>query len=225
LAHLSARLRRFYISGRLLDVGCGAGAILSVMARDGWQAEGTELSELAASRLRAQGHRVHVGELHELELPDRSYDVVILSEIIEHLLEPRTALACAVRLLRPGGALYLTTPNFDALSRRLLGARWRVISVPEHIRYFNGSSLGALLTDVGLRVVSLSTEGLSPPEVWATLRGARPQTGFEATEALRSLSARSGPLSSVKGTVNAVLRATRLGDTLKALAIRPNAPR
>lgn len=220
LAGLAARLRRFRASGRLLDVGCGAGAILSVMARDGWQAEGTELSSLAAARLRSQGHCIHVGELEELDLPECHYDVVILSEIVEHLLEPRAALDSARRLLRPGGALYLTTPNFDALSRRLLGARWRVITLPEHIRYFNPASLATVLARTSLRVDWLGTEGLSPPELWASLRGTRSHSGFEGTETLRRLSVASSSLKRLKAAVNGVLRATSLGDTLKALAIR-----
>jgi 2-polyprenyl-3-methyl-5-hydroxy-6-metoxy-1,4-benzoquinol methylase len=221
LARLAQKLEPYRAGGRLLDVGCGAGAILGVMARHGWITEGTELSHVAAERLRAQGHRIHLGAIEELDLPQAAYDVVILSEIVEHLLDPGAAVAAAARVLRPGGAVYLTTPNFDALSRRLLGSRWRVIELPEHVSYFNRRSLRALLLRAGLVTLSLTTEGVSPFELMAQWR-ATPATPSVArgTEALRELSVGRGPLAPLKGVVNAVLRLTGLGDTLKALATR-----
>jgi 2-polyprenyl-3-methyl-5-hydroxy-6-metoxy-1,4-benzoquinol methylase len=221
LAHLARRLEPYRSEARLLDVGCGAGAILGVMARHGWVTEGTELSGVAAERLRGQGHRIHLGAIEELDLEQGAYDVVILSEIIEHLLAPGVAVAAAARLLRPGGAAYITTPNFDALSRRLLGPRWRVIELPEHVSYFNRRSLRALLKRAGLEIVSLATEGVSPFELVAQLR-AKPAAASVArgTEALRELSVGRGPLAPLKGAVNAALRLSGLGDTLKALATR-----
>lgn len=221
LAGLARRVEPFRTAGRLLDVGCGAGAILGVMARRGWLAEGTELSSVAAERLRGQGHRVHLGAIEQLDLEEGSYDVVILSEIVEHLLAPRAAVAAASRLLRPGGALYLTTPNFDSLSRRLLGARWRVISLPEHVCYFNRSALATLLARAGLVPVWATTEGVSPFELMAHWRpGAAAPSLARGTETLRELSVGRGPLAPLKGAVNGVLRLTGLGDTLKVLARR-----
>src|SRR5262245_43305498 len=66
LARLAQKLEPYRAGGRLLDVGCGAGAILGVMARHGWITEGTELSHVAAERLRTQGHRIHLGAIEEL---------------------------------------------------------------------------------------------------------------------------------------------------------------
>jgi SAM-dependent methyltransferase len=222
LASLAARLKPFRTTGRLLDIGCGSGVVLSVMARHGWVAEGTELSWVAAERLRQEGFQVHVGDLEQLNLREGSFDVVILSEVVEHLLEPRLALARARDLLRPGGALYLTTPNFDALSRWVLGARWRIISPAEHLCYFTPKSLRRLLFHVGLHPLSVATEGLSPFELLAALQARRPTATAESrTQTLRELSAGRGPLAPLKAVVNALLRTTRLGDTLKAFAVRP----
>ena len=143
LAALVRRLEPYRGQGRLLDVGCGAGAILRAFAGAGWSCQGTELSGVAADRLRAGGLVIHVGTLESLRAELGTYDVVVLSETIEHVRDPRGLLAGVPRLLRPGGALYLTTPHIDSLSRRVLGAAWRPIEVPEHLFYFNRRSMAA----------------------------------------------------------------------------------
>lgn len=226
LDRLAAGLARYRQNNRCLDVGCGAGAILAAMARHGWQAEGTELSEVAADRLEAQGFRIHRGAVEELRLPADRYDVVLLSEVIEHLRAPRSALENVASALRPGGAAYLTTPNFQSLSRRLLGERWRVISVPEHLYYFAPGSLRRLLRSVGLAPARLWTEGLDPYQLRAGLR--RPQRPSDAAlaeahsgaETLREQALRRPWLRAAKAAANLGLRLTRLGDTLKCVAAR-----
>lgn len=226
LDRLAARLARFRKTGRLLDVGCGAGVLLHAMARHGWTVVGTELSSLAAEQLRAAGLTVHLGHLEAAAEAPGSFDVIVLSEIIEHVREPKALLAPAVRLLRSGGCLYVTTPNIDSLSRRLLVQRWRAIAVPEHLHYFSVKSLRWLLDSFGLRTRSVWTEGLDPFALVQGLRGlaSRQATGSanpSATEALREGATRRPALRAAKVAANAVLRMFRAGDTLKALVVRP----
>jgi SAM-dependent methyltransferase len=176
---------------------------------------------LAGERLRQQGFLVHTGELESLGLQAGGYDVVLMSEILEHIPKPRRALEEVHSLLRPGGALYLTTPNIGSLARRVLGSRWGVIAVPEHLHYFDLASLRRLLTSVGFEVAAISTEGMNPFDLWADLRsrGGRATVAASA-EALRDLANTCGPASVAKSTLNALLGAVRLGDTLKALATK-----
>jgi SAM-dependent methyltransferase len=221
LAALVRRLERYRREGRVLDVGCGAGAILRAFRRAGWSAEGTELSPVAAERLRKEGFVVHVGTLDSLGGLG-VYDVAVLSETLEHVRDPRGLLAAVPRLLRPGGALYLTTPHVDSLSRRLLGAGWRPIAVPEHLFYFNRRSLRRLLESVGLRPVEVWTDGINPFEILA--RGRRAPGGAGAAgqraDALREAAVRSRGVALAKSSVNTLLRVFALGDTLKAIAER-----
>lgn len=118
--------------GRWLDVGCGAGALMRAAARRGWTAVGTEVAAGAAEAVRAQGFHVHLGALHKLPLERGSFDVVSLVEVIEHVPEPAALMTDAARMIRPGGAVYLTTPHGRGLSARLLraaGASWRLPSI------------------------------------------------------------------------------------------------
>ena len=220
-----AALETYREANRSLDVGCGAGAFLTAFARAGWQSEGTELSEVAVDRLTGNGFRIHRGAIEDLELPN-GYDVAVLSEVLEHLRDPRAALANTARALRQGGVVYLTTPNFASLSRRVLRERWRVIGVPEHLYYFSPASLRALLKLVGLRPVRIWTEGLNPFELLACARSTSDASRGVAEQAqaqgetLRQAAIHRPSVRAAKATVNFGLRVTGLGDTLKCIAAR-----
>jgi 2-polyprenyl-3-methyl-5-hydroxy-6-metoxy-1,4-benzoquinol methylase len=222
LRKLAGRLAPYRASGRLLDVGCGAGAVLRALSASGWHCEGVEVSDLAARRLRQEGFVVHIGTLELLAADLGLHDVVVMSETIEHVRDPRGLMEAAVRVIRPGGALYLTTPHIDSLSRRLLGARWRPIEVPEHLFYFETRSMRSLLRAVGLRPVEIWTDGINPFEILGSRR--QGSTSHGPTESLREAAVRSRSLSLAKSAVNAALRVLALGDTLKAVAEAPARP-
>jgi SAM-dependent methyltransferase len=223
LKELALSLRRYRTSGRLLDLGCGAGAVLRTMSTEGWHAEGQEVSAAAADRLEEEGFRIHREAPEDLAIEDASFDVVVMSEVIEHLPAPNVTLRAVHRLLRPGGALYLTTPNFGSLSRRVLRDRWRAIELPGHLSYFDHSSLTGFLARAELRAGRVWSEGLNPYEL---IRGhRRHQVGDREhlrsqTERLRIAAAGPGVVRAVKRMTNLGLRLSGLGDTLKALAER-----
>jgi SAM-dependent methyltransferase len=226
LGRVADLLRPYRQLNRCLDVGCGAGAFLTALSRDGWAAEGTELSGVAAERLEGMGFRIHRGAIEDRDLPAEHYDVAVLSEVLEHLRDPRAALVNTARALRRGGVVYLTTPNYGALSRLVLQDRWRIVSVPEHLYYFSTGSLQALLRSVGLRPVRVWTEGLNPYELLACWRD-RTRPSHEVAEevqsqaeALRLAAVRRPWIGAAKAAVNLGLRATGLGDTLKCLAVK-----
>ena len=153
--HLLARLDPLRQLGTLVEVGGGAGFFLKAAERAGWKATGLEVMEAGARFARETlGLDVRLGTLEEAGLPAGSYDAVVMLDVIEHLHDPRSTLARARSLLRPGGALLLFTPNYDALSRRALGTAWAVLSPVEHLYYFTEASLGQLLRGVGFPEVA-----------------------------------------------------------------------
>ena len=217
------RLGRYRLSGRLLDVGCGAGAVLRTMSAEGWHAEGHEISEAVADRLQKEGFRVHIGPLEDLDVGPVLFDVLVMSEVIEHLPAPHVTLKAAHRLLRPGGALYLTTPNFGSLSRRVLRDQWRAIQLPEHLSYFDPRSLRALLLRADFRIPRVWSEGLNPYELAGVRRRPPAFDGDRLrsqTERLRVAAASPGAVRALKRLVNVTLTLSGLGDTLKALSER-----
>jgi 2-polyprenyl-6-hydroxyphenyl methylase/3-demethylubiquinone-9 3-methyltransferase len=101
----------------VVDVGCGAGSQAIMWAERGHRAQGIDISapliDLARQRAQDAGlsARFSVGSAGQLPLPDASVDIVLVSELLEHLVEWQPCVDEAVRILRPGGVLYMSTTN------------------------------------------------------------------------------------------------------------------
>jgi SAM-dependent methyltransferase len=209
--------------GRILDVGCGAGQFLEVAARRGWQTEGTEISGAAKPFLERRRIRLHAVELPDLAMSCR-YDAITLFEVLEHVETPLAYLEASARLLRPGGWLYLTTPNFDGLSRRVRGANWRVVAA-EHLSYFSPTSLRRALVRAGFVGVSVTSRnldiaGLRLGRIGRRAAGSEPPANAEV--ALREAVETSPWLRRLKALANVALRSGGLGDSLVAWARSPS---
>jgi SAM-dependent methyltransferase len=140
--------------GRALDVGCGAGYSLEVLAERGFDVHGVEVSETIAREAQARlgAERVHIGTLDTSPHPPGSFELVTMWDVVEHVVDPRALLEHARRLLRPDGLLVLETQNVDSLFARLLGRRWHHYKHDEHLSHFAPASLSRLLQETGLRV-------------------------------------------------------------------------
>jgi 2-polyprenyl-3-methyl-5-hydroxy-6-metoxy-1,4-benzoquinol methylase len=157
LAEIERRLGRR--GGRLLDVGCATGVLVEAARARGWTAIGVDISEFAAAQCRARGLDVRLGDLANAGLPDEHFDVVVLDDTIEHLLDPAGALRTVGQLLRPGGTITLNTPNHEGWLRRAMGAHWFHCKPPEHLYYFGPRTLRALLERQGFHRVETRVSG------------------------------------------------------------------
>lgn len=120
------RLETMVGRGRILDVGAGLGTFLRLARDRGWDAQGVEISPFAADHIRRTvGVPVFEGDLSAFDAPEGSFDVVTFWDSIEHVERPRENLQRAFRLLRPGGALLVTTDNFDCLIADVAGFLYR----------------------------------------------------------------------------------------------------
>jgi SAM-dependent methyltransferase len=146
-------IRRHAPSGqRLLEVGTGAGLFLKAAERAGWNASGLELSGEGATFARDRlGLDVRQERAEAMTFSPRSFDVAVMFDVIEHLFDPNVVLAATHRALRPGGLLVINTPNFDALSRHVLGVDWAVLSPLEHLYYFTEGTLTAIVRRAGFQ--------------------------------------------------------------------------
>jgi SAM-dependent methyltransferase len=141
--------------GDLLDVGAGNGGLAAVAAEYGYRACAVDLHPGYGGWVRRLGVEFVLGDLCDLDLGGRLFDVVTLGDVLEHVAGPRAALARALALLRPGGLLWLSTPNHEGAWARGLGYRDPMWLEGEHLHYFCRRSLERLLGDQGLRVTDL----------------------------------------------------------------------
>jgi SAM-dependent methyltransferase len=135
---------------RLLEIGCGHGEFLIEAESRGYEVEGLEHSQHAASEANQQLSRcaVRVGSPEADVLARGAYDVVAAFDVIEHLRRPKQALAFLHAALKPGGIVAIVTPSLDSWSRRLLARYWMEYKT-EHLTYFSRKSLMHLLIDTG----------------------------------------------------------------------------
>jgi SAM-dependent methyltransferase len=156
---------------RIVDVGCGDGSATSLVSNldAGNTVIGVDWSATALARARARGLLVvQAGvDTSGLPLPDGCADVVIMSELIEHLVDTDTAVDEVRRVLRPGGVLLLSTPNLAAwFNRGLIALGLQPVfsevslrgiygrpghEVVGHLRLFTRRALVEFLTDRGFR--------------------------------------------------------------------------
>jgi len=136
------------VPGRVLDIGCGNGGFLRRAQACGWQVEGVEPDPLAAQVARhGQDYPVHSSIKGAA---GKTFDVVTLSHVVEHLHEPRTLLRDAVALLRPGGMLWIAVPNIAGAGHRIYRETWQALEVPRHIVIPTARSLLLMAEEVGL---------------------------------------------------------------------------
>jgi len=153
---------------RVLDIGCGDGHLLRQIGDASPHAlalEGVELAGDAVNAARAHGIRVYPGRIEEVELPERSFDLVIMNQLIEHVRDPVDVLRRVARALAPGGHLFIETPNVDSVDARLFRRRyWGGYHLPRHFHLFDTRALAQLVERAGL--VAVAQRPLVCPQFW-----------------------------------------------------------
>ena len=154
-ARTVAFVRKHRAAGKLLELGCAYGFFLQEAKRH-FEVTGIELAEDAAGHCRRKGLRVVPGVADDAVMALLGpMDVVVLLDVIEHLPEPYEVLLRCTRHLRPDGIIVLTTGDFGSAAARLMGARWRLMTPPQHLWFFTAPSIRRLASRLGLRVESL----------------------------------------------------------------------
>ena len=155
-----AWMRGLVGGGRLLDVGSGFGHFLQA-ASGHYTASGLELGPLAVARARAHfGVACDVGSVYAMpEELAASCDAVTAWDFIEHVPDPIGALAAMRAALRPGGHVFLSTPDARSLAARGLGRHWHYLDPVQHIVLFGRETLGRALERAGFEPIAWRSFG------------------------------------------------------------------
>jgi 2-polyprenyl-3-methyl-5-hydroxy-6-metoxy-1,4-benzoquinol methylase len=135
--------------GRLLDIGFGNGAFLDAAQAIGWDVTGIDIDSKVVSNALKRGLNVYKGDLEVLAGESNAFDFITLSHVIEHVYKPIPVLEACYRLLKPGGKLWLETPNINSLGRMRFRNNWRGLETPRHLAIFNRRSLYTALNQIG----------------------------------------------------------------------------
>jgi SAM-dependent methyltransferase len=143
--------------GELLEVGAGRGIVLEAAARRGWSVVGLESDPAACERLRQRGLRVVEADVLQALVPESAFDVAILQHVLEHSSQPEAFLRRVAQWLRPGGLLFVGTPNGAGLLARVRRERFNYWIPPEHVFHYSPRALRLLLERSGFEVLRLSS--------------------------------------------------------------------
>lgn len=162
-------------NARILDIGCGNGGLLLALREAGFtQLVGMDPSPGCVARLQEKGIEGITATLDTLPADIRRFDLVILSHVLEHLLEPRNALRAILNLLNEDGLLYIETP--DAMNYSALTFVPFYFFDSEHINHFEQHAFGNLAHLSGYTIVEATSKtipvkgGQRYPAVHALLR-------------------------------------------------------
>lgn len=137
----------------LLDVGCGDGLLIKQAQALGIHSLGVEISQTLVSAIQTTLGPASATTQPLNELPQASFDVVVLISVLEHAHDPVGLLQQVARVLRPDGILLVDVPNLWSLAAFQHGVHWNQIEPLGHLYYFTPKTLRAMLEKAGLRVV------------------------------------------------------------------------
>jgi SAM-dependent methyltransferase len=149
------RLRAFVGSGRFLDIGCNGGFMVHAAQQLGFDPFGIDLDPISIAYAKTHYPDCHfsITPVEQFATTAEPFDLVYCSEVIEHVPAPRAFAAAIARLAKPGGYLYITTPDISHWRVPTDVTQWDAFGPPSHCVYFNPASLANLLKGAGFTVV------------------------------------------------------------------------
>ena len=156
---------------KVLDVGCGAGLFLSVLAEQGCRVAGLDFClDAGVIAWGRNGVPAVCASLSRAPFPAGSCSTITMFNVLEHLYDPVAYLEAAHELLKPEGRLIVQVPNAASWQFLLLGENWSGVDVPRHLLIFRPHDLEVLLDHCGFTVVRrkfFSLPGVVPGAVGA----------------------------------------------------------
>jgi len=212
---------KFRKNNKMLDVGCGPGLFLIEAKKRGWEVYGTEFTDKQLVYLKDKGINTLKGKLTNNSFEDGLFDVIISSEVIEHINNPVEEMQQFHRLLRKGGVVYITTPNFNALERYLLKGDYEIIEYPEHLSYYTPTTINLLLTNNGFEKLKITTTGISIARIKKGIKRKNNESieQISSDEALRE-QLEIGYKRHIKSFINGMLNFLGIGNSLKVWYVK-----
>ena len=207
--------------GNLLDVGCGIGYFLAEAKKRGWNVYGTEYTDEAVRICEKSGISMQKGKLNPNNYLPGMFDVITSFEVIEHINNPNEELRNFAKIIRKGGVVYCTTPNFNSLLRYRLKSAYNVICYPEHLSYYSPKTLKKVFNSAGFSTIKIETTGFSITRL-TTSKGTSDQEYISKNsddEQIRNKLESNYMLKKIKIIINTFLTIMGTGDSLKGLFI------
>lgn len=150
--------------GRFLDVGCAVGKFLHTLP-DNFEKWGTEFSEAAAGTGRKKFDlNIITGQIRNIELPEKYFDIVQMRGVLEHSQDPFEDLLKINTVMKDDGVLRISQlPNIDSICGKFFRTRFNQVKPGEHLYYFTPSTIKAMLKKAGFGIMKITYPYLGTP--------------------------------------------------------------
>lgn len=214
----------------VIDIACGECYALDVLKSidPNLNLYATE-HHTAKQNVLSKGYHFIEGEF--FPVTDIKFDLIIFTEAIEHINDVNSFLESANGILRPGGLIYITTPNFSSLERRIMQSKWGMVMPPEHLSYFTPKTIEHALSRNQFTKVFSRTENISVFRIIEFLnkhyrksvetKNAKlsPQ---KISDNMQKITESNPPIKFIKLLINFILNTFNLGSSMKVLYKKNN---
>ncbi len=142
-----SRIMKYKSKGRLLDVGCALGFFVELARRHGFDAYGFDPSSYAvqeAKKLDGES-KIKEGTIFSVVYPEKSFDVITLFDVFEHLEDPGQDIEKLSKFLKDDGIIVIATGDTESVMAKVLKRRWTFYIPPQHLFFFNKKTITTLL--------------------------------------------------------------------------------
>ena len=154
-------IEQFKKKGRILDIGGASGGFLRIAQKRGWEVFGIEISKAAADIAREKyGLNVITGRVEEAGYKSNFFDVVSVSDVLEHIENPKEFLFKVNKIMKRGGLLYIAVPDFDGLYYKAAISlsnfnHKNYFVLPHHIYFFNKITIARYFKETNFNVIDV----------------------------------------------------------------------
>lgn len=153
-----SRIQEFKKSGKVLEIGCGNGFLLKMLADIGYDCVGLEPSPKAFQFAKEENNLKVINSFLEANtFEENTFDVVIILDVLEHLYQPNEVMKLIYRVLKPEGIVLAVTGDVLSLNAKIWKSKWFYFFTWEHISFFSKSSLKQLFVKTNFHVLDVKT--------------------------------------------------------------------
>ena len=156
---------------KILDIGAGDASLLKAFQGGGALPKnlfGLELDQSAVMNMNSYGFNGIMSRVEDMSFPDESLDCITLIQVIEHVAYPKELIEQMYRMLKPGGILFMETPNMNSWERPLFKKNtWGGYHFPRHWTLWGPETMKKLLSDSQYEQISITTPAAAVTWVWS----------------------------------------------------------
>lgn len=156
-----SRLKKYSPGGHLLDVGCALGFLLAEARDMGWTPFGVDRADygIAWAKKNLGLENLHAGSIETAGFEDASFDAVTMMDVLEHLSDPVAEVKAIARVIKPSGVFMLDAWDIGSATAKFLGKSWPIMAPPDHLFFFDRTTVARLLGLAGFEVVEIFRMG------------------------------------------------------------------